>query len=263
MVAITGFDEEQIRSAVRKMYGEVAEHPSKEFHFPTGRRACLYVGYPEDWLDALPQEAVESFAGVNFPFSDTPIRPGHTVLDVGAGSGTDALTCARLVGASGKVYALDITPAMLAKLRAIAAKAGVKQLELIEGDAARIPLPDASVDVVTSNGVLNLVPDKCRAIAEIFRVLRPGGSAHIADIVVARAASEQTRANAQYWAECIVGAILESQYVDLLRSTGFTRISASRHFDYFAGSTSPDTRKVAHGLGAMSVVFAMHRPSQA
>lgn len=261
MVAIAGFNEEQIRTAVRKMYGEVAEHPSKEFHFPTGRRACLYVGYPEDWLDALPSEAVESFAGVNFPFSGTPIREGHAVLDVGSGSGTDALTCARLVGASGKVHALDFTPAMLAKLRVIAAKAASTNLDVIEGDATKIPLPDKCVDVVTSNGVLNLVPDKPRAIAEIFRVLRPGGHAHIADIVVARSASDQTRANPQYWAECIVGAIPEAEYVDVLRTTGFTRITVGRHFDYFAASASPDTRKIAHGLGAVSVVFTMRRPT--
>jgi arsenite methyltransferase len=173
MVAIVGFSREQIFSAVRQMYTDVATFPAKQFHFPTGRAACVFVGYPEDWLDRIPATAVESFAGVGFPFRADVIRPGGRVLDVGAGSGTDALTAARLVGPQGKVFALDMTQAMLAKLRGNVAQAEAKNVEVIEGNAETIPLPDASVDVVTSNGVLNLVPDKPRAFAEIHRVLRP------------------------------------------------------------------------------------------
>src|SRR5712691_9821536 len=172
MVAIAGFSTEQILAAVQQMYTEVATLPSKQFHFPTGRDACLFVGYPADWLDLLPPTAVESFAGVGFPFRAGVIRPGDRVLDIGSGSGTDALIAAGLVGARGKVLALDITPAMLAKLRRNVAKAGAAHVEVVEGNAEAIPLPDASVDVVTSNGVLNLVPDKAKAFAEIFRVLR-------------------------------------------------------------------------------------------
>src|SRR5947208_1621722 len=117
MVAIAGFSREQILSAVRQMYTEVATLPDKQFHFPTGRAACRFVGYPEDWLDRLPAAAMESFAGVGFPFRADVVKLGDRVLDVGAGSGTDTLTAARLVGGEGRVFALDMTPAMLAKLR--------------------------------------------------------------------------------------------------------------------------------------------------
>ena len=116
MVAIAGFTRDQIFRAVRDMYGEVATAPSRRFHFPTGREAGLFVGYPRDWLDALPASATESFAGVGFPFRAGIIRRGDVVLDVGAGAGTDTLIAARLVGPEGRVFALDMTPAMLGKL---------------------------------------------------------------------------------------------------------------------------------------------------
>lgn len=184
MVAILGFNRDQILNAVRDMYTEVALDPQRVFHFPTGRAACLFVGYPEDWLDTLPATAVESFAGVGFPFRADVIRPGDHVLDVGAGSGTDVLSAAKLVGSEGVVFALDMTSAMLDKLRRNIERARVGNVRVLEGNAEAIPLPDETIDVVTSNGVLNLVPNKARAFAEMYRVLRPGGGAQIADIVV-------------------------------------------------------------------------------
>jgi len=252
MVAIVGFNKEQITSAVQQMYTEVADLPSKQFHFPTGRSACLFVGYPEDWLDRIPATAVESFAGVGFPFRADIIRPNDRVLDIGAGAGTDTLTAARLVGPQGKVFALDMTPAMLAKLRNNVALADAN-VEVIEGNAESIPLPDASVDVVTSNGVLNLVPDKPKAFAEIFRVLRPGGRAQIADIVVGQPVGENARSDPKLWAECVVGASLEEDYVELFRSVGFASAVILRRYDYFSGSASTDTRRVAHSLGAKAI----------
>jgi SAM-dependent methyltransferase len=223
MVAIAGFTKDQIFSAVREMYSEVANLPSKQFHFPTGRSACLFVGYPEDLLDRLPASAVESFAGVGFPFRADLIRAGDRVLDIGAGSGTDTLIAARAVAPGGRVFALDMTPAMLAKLRKNVALAGAANVEVVEGNAESVPLPDASVDVVTSNGVLNLVPDKAKAFAEIFRVLRPGGRVQIADIVVGRPVGEDARGDPKLWAQCVVGASLEEDYVELFRSVGFAR----------------------------------------
>jgi ubiquinone/menaquinone biosynthesis C-methylase UbiE len=253
MVAIAGFDKKQITSAVQQMYTEVADLPLKQFHFPTGRSACLFVGYPEAWLDRLPPTAVESFAGVGFPFRAEVIREGDAVLDIGAGAGTDTLTAARIVGARGKVYALDMTPAMLAKLGRNVALARAGNVEVVEGNAESIPLPDASVDVVTSNGVLNLVPDKPKAFAEIFRVLRPGGKAQIADIVVGRPVGESARRDPKLWAECVVGASLEEDYLELFRSAGFADVAVLRGYDYFSGSASADTRRVAHSLGAKAI----------
>jgi arsenite methyltransferase len=260
MVAIAGFTKDQILSAVRHMYGEVATAPLKQFHFPTGRSACLFVGYPESLLEGIPATALESFAGVACPFRADAIRPGDVVLDVGAGSGTDTLIAARLVGPQGRILALDLTPEMLDKLRRNVALAGAANVEVIEGNVESIPLPDASVDVVTSNGVLNLVPDKPKAFAEICRVLRPGGRVQIADVVVSRPVGDKAREDPKLWAECVVGAMIEDDYLDLFRSTGFSDVKVLRSFDYFAGSSSPETRKIAAALAAKAAEITMQRP---
>ncbi|KAB2911553.1 MAG: methyltransferase domain-containing protein [Hyphomicrobiaceae bacterium] len=260
MVAIAGFTREQIFAAVQQMYGEVATAPLKQFHFPTGRSACLFTGYPETLLEGIPATALESFAGVGCPFRAGIIRPGDRVLDIGAGSGTDTLIAARLAGPQGRVLALDLTPQMLGKLRCNIALAGASNIEVIAGNAEAIPLLDASVDVVTSNGVLNLVPDKGRAFAEIWRVLRPGGRVQIADIVVSRPVGDKARKDPKLWAECVVGAMIEEDYVDLLRSAGFGEVEILRNYDYFSASSSSETRKIAGALGAKAAELTMHKP---
>jgi SAM-dependent methyltransferase len=221
----------------------------------------LFVGYPVEWLDQLPVEAVESFAGVGFPFRANVIHEGDRVLDIGCGSGTDTLIAASLVGTTGRAYALDMTPAMLAKMRSNATKALARNVKIIEGNAEAIPLPDSSVDVVTSNGVLNLVPDKSKAFAEIFRVLRPGGRAQIADIVVGKPVTDNARADPKLWAECVVGALLEENYLGLFQTAGLVDIKVLHRFDYFSGSASADTRKIAASLGAKAIVITALRPA--
>lgn len=255
MVAFVSQKREAIHRAVRDMYTAVACRPRQQFHFPTGRAACEQLGYPPEWLATLPEPAVESFAGVGYPFAAGIIREGDQVLDVGAGSGTDALICARLVGPRGRVYALDMTEPMRAKLRATAAAAGVANLEVLEGDAEAIPLADASVDVVTTNGVLNLVPDKPRAIGELQRVLRPGGRLQIADIALARPVAERFRQDPQMWAECVVGAVEEERYLAMLRDAGFEDVQRIAELDYFALSSSDKTREVARLFNAHSVAL--------
>jgi SAM-dependent methyltransferase len=259
MVAILGFSREDIIAAVQAMYTAVATTPAAGFHFPVGRAACRLVGYPPAVLDALPEAVVESFAGVGFPFRGDVIRAGDTVLDVGAGSGTDTFVAARLVGPQGKVRALDMTLAMLARLRARVLESGLANIEVIEGGAEAIPLPDACVDVVTSNGVLNLVPDKQQAVAEIFRVLRPGGRAQIADIVIRQPVGPGCRRDPKLWAECVVGATVEEDYLALFRDAGFEAVTVLREFDYFAHSPSAATREVAHRFGAHAVEITMGR----
>ena len=254
MVAVFSNNREFIFKAVVEMYTDVATHPGKTFHFPTGRLACLFVGYPGAQLDLLPAAAPESFAGVGYPFAAGAIREGDRILDIGSGSGTDTLIASSLTGPRGKVYGLDMTPAMLDKLRRNVAAMGAANIEPIEGNAEQIPLPDASMDVVTSNGVLNLVPDKPRAFAEIARVLKPGGRLQIADISVTTPVSDKARADPKLWAECVVGAVVEDDYLAQLRAAGLNAEVIGR-LDYFAGSVSPDTRRVAHGLGAHTVVL--------
>jgi SAM-dependent methyltransferase len=259
MVAILSNQREVILDAVRRMYTDVATAPEREFHFPTGRRACEFVGYPASQLDPLPPTALESFAGVGYPFAAEVIRAGDVVLDIGSGSGTDALIASRLVGATGRVVGLDLTEAMRQKLRANAALAGAK-IEVLAGNAEQIPLPDASVDVVTTNGVLNLVPDKRRAIRDVARVLRPGGRLQLADIVVETLPSEACRAHPELWAECVVGATTVETYLAEFEAAGLCDLEVLTRLDYFAGSSSAETRKVAGSFGAHSVVLRGRKP---
>ena len=253
---------EFILKAVEEMYTDVASRPGAVFHFPTGRLACLYVGYPADQLDCLPAEATESFAGVSYPFVADIIREGDAVLDVGSGSGTDTLIAAMLVGPTGIVYGLDMTRAMREKLERNVAAMKIGNVRVVEGNAEQIPLPDASIDVVTSNGVLNLVPDKPAAFGEIARVLKPGGRLQISDIALRVPVSDQSRADPRLWAECVVGAITEHDYVSLLRAAGLS-VEVFHDLDYFAGSVNASTRRAAHALGAHAIVMRGCKPERA
>ncbi len=259
MVAILGFSREKVIAAVQEMYTAVATAPGSRFHFPVGRDACLKVGYPPEVLEGLPEAALESFAGVGYPFRAAAVRSGQAVLDIGSGSGTDALIAARLVGPRGRVWALDLTPAMARKLRSLVARLDLRNVEVIEGSAEAIPLPDASADVVTSNGMLNLVPDKRRAIAEAFRVLKPGGRAQIADIVIRRPVTLDCKSDPKLWAECVVGATIDDDYLALFRDAGFEQVAVLRDYDYFSLSRSPDTREVARRFGARAIEITMQR----
>lgn len=263
MVAITRLTREHIFDAVRLMYADVANHPEKEFHFPTGRQTCLFLGYPEALLNAIPATAVESFAGVGYPFSAAGIHIGDTVLDIGSGAGTDTLIAANLVGSSGKVYGLDMTRAMQEKLAHNIGIMGIGHVEVLPGNAEEIPLPDACVDVITSNGVINLVPDKPRAIAEMFRVLRPGGRIQITDIVIGSGeqALEEVRNNPKLWAECIVGAVTEEGYFDMFEQTGFERPQRLEKFDYFSKSSVKETREVAASFQAQGILLTTRKPA--
>jgi arsenite methyltransferase len=263
VVAILGFTREDILVAVKDMYTAVATAPTGRFHFPVGLTGCRAVGYPEQALDGLPDTAVESFAGVGYPFRAEIIGAGDTVLDIGSGSGTDALIASRLVGPSGKVHALDMTPAMVAKLRNLVAATGAASIEVVEGNAERIPLPDGSIDVITSNGMLNLVPDKRRAIAEMFRVLRPGGRVQIADIVIGVPVTPDCSGDPKLWAECVVGATIDEDYLAMFRDAGFDDVEVLREFDYFAHSASRDTQDVARRFCARAVEITMRRGARA
>lgn len=255
MVVITSDQRDVIFDAVRAMYTAVAVRPEDEYHFPTGRRACEYVGYPADVLDRLPAAAVESFAGVGHPFAAGAIHPGDVVLDIGSGSGTDLLIAALAAGPDGRAIGLDMTQAMREKAVANARAMGLDNVELLDGNAEAIPLPDQSVDVVTSNGVINLVPDKAAVAREIHRVLRPGGRVQIADIVVRDVPSQECRSNPQLWAECIVGATTGADYFDTFRAAGFEDVERISELDYFAASRSESTRRTAGGFGAHSIVM--------
>lgn len=262
MVAIAKYGRDEIFDAVKQMYTAVARQPERNFHFPTGRTACEFLGYPAEQLDAISASAVESFAGVGYPFRCNLIKKGDSVLDIGAGAGTDVLISALITSEAGKVYGLELTEAMQQKLTANAVKAGIHNVELLKGNAEEIPLPDSCIDVVTSNGVLNLVPDKSKAFAEMYRVLKPGGRFQIADIIINKGANEldEAKDNPRLWAECIVGALHEDTYMNALCDAGFNDVKLHCRQDYFSKSSNLETRKVAEYFNAQSITLSGAKP---
>lgn len=262
MGAITQSQREDIFNAVKSMYTDVASCPDKTFHFPTGRSACEYLGYSAEQLDALPASAVGSFAGVGNPLAACPLPPGAHVLDIGSGSGTDTLLAALQVGPAGHVYGLDLTRAMLDRLVVHAELLGLDTVEPVEGNAEKISLPDHCVDVVISNGVINLVPDKPAVFAELYRVVRSGGRLQICDVAIGKDADiiEAAREMTWLWAECIVGAVTEPEYEQLLQAAGFAEIRLHTRQDYFARSPNDKTRTVANAFQAHSVIIEALRP---
>lgn len=192
-------DVQALRSAIRDEYAEVATQPDKGFHFHTGRPLARLLGYPSDATDPLPDSVIESFAGVGNPFVFGELRPGETVVEVGSGAGFDAILAAQQVGASGRVIGVDMTPAMLEKARANAELMGLRNIEFRQGYIEELPLDGATADVVISNGVINLSPDKAAVFGEIARVLKPGGRVQIADIVVSKAVPDAAKENIDLW----------------------------------------------------------------
>jgi arsenite methyltransferase len=191
-------DGEVLKEAIRRTYASVSDEPGREFIFPTGRAWAEDLDYPEE-LAAVPETAVESFAGVANPFSLGRLEPGERVLDVGSGAGTDSLVAAQMVGPAGRVTGIDLTPEMLAKARRAAAELRAANVEFLPAEAERLPFADASFDVVISNGVIDLIPDKDAVFSELHRVLRPGGRLQLADVTIQRPVSEEGRRNIDLW----------------------------------------------------------------
>jgi SAM-dependent methyltransferase len=193
-------DTVRLRNEIQSIYARVASAPDGEFHFHRGPEyAERSLRYDPLALARLPPFAVESFAGVGNPLRMEPIAAGATVVDIGCGSGTDLLLAANAVGPRGRTIGVDMTDAMLRKARAAAAEAGLTSVDLRRGDTLDLPIESASADVVISNGVLNLAPDKRRAFSEVLRVLRPGGRFLYADIVVASELPESIRRDIDLW----------------------------------------------------------------
>jgi len=191
--------EESLKGEILRMYEEVAEHPDRTFHFFHGREAAERFGYDPAWLDRAPAGAVASFAGVGNPHLRAGVQPGETVLDLGSGAGLDSIIASWQVGSTGRVIGLDLNPTMCRKAEANAAAGGAK-MECEVGRMEEIPVPSGSVDVVISNGVINLSFRKRRVLEEIHRVLRPGGRLSITDIVSARPLSQSIVSDPKLWA---------------------------------------------------------------
>jgi len=188
-----------LREAIREEYAEVASHPEKGFHFHTGRPLARMLEYADEWLIGIPEASIESFAGTGNPFSLGELRPGERVVDVGCGAGIDSLIAAKKVGSEGRVIGVDMTSSMLQKARQAAKVVGLENVEFQEGYAEELPVEDGWADVVISNGVLNLMPDKAAALEEMSRVLRPDGRLQIGDILVQKAVPESAKRKIDLW----------------------------------------------------------------
>jgi len=198
MTVELGVDVELLKSEIKKTYSSVSQEPERDFIFPTGRAWAEDLGYPAE-LANVPETAVESFAGVANPWTMGRLSAGERVLDLGSGAGTDSLIAAQMVGEQGRVVGIDMTAEMLAKARAAASEAGVGNVEFVEAEAEQLPFDDASFDVVISNGVIDLIPDKDAVYAELHRVLVPGGRLQIADVTIQNPVSEEGRRNIDLW----------------------------------------------------------------
>ena len=192
-------DIESLRRAIQLEYAEVAEQPELGFHFLVGRPLAALLGYDPASLEGIPEASLESFAGTGNPFSVRLLDSGAHVVDVGSGAGLDSLIAGRMVGSSGRVIGVDMTPAMLAKARRSATDAHLDTVEFREGTAEALPVDDGWADVVISNGVLNLLPDKNVGLAEMARVLKPGGRLQIGDILVQHPVPESARRQIDLW----------------------------------------------------------------
>jgi len=254
------FDVTSLRESVRAVYTRVAADPTGDFHFHRGLDyAVEHLGYERAELEALPHVATERFAGVGNPLAMSALAAGQTVLDHACGAGMDLLLAARRVGNGGRAIGVDMTPAMRERAELAAALAGLSErVRILPGLLEELPLESSSVDVVISNGVLNLSPDKRQALREIFRVLRPGGRLLLADVVVRRELKLQVRQSPELWAACIGGALPEPELLELAHAAGLRDGRIEARFQSFAGSRAEGTVSADLELGAVN--FSAEKP---
>ena len=224
-------DAGELEAKVKTMYGQVAREEEAALHFEVGRRLAEHLGYPPELLDAIPAEALASFAGVGYHLDLAALAPGEAVLDLGSGSGTDVFCAAVQVGATGSVAGVDFTREQLAKAARLRDRDGFERVSFAEASIDALPFEDGTFDVVISNGVINLSVVKSRVFGEAARVLRPGGRLALADIVSGKPLKERTRRNVELWAACIAGAIPRSSYVETIEAAGFA-VGQVRPNDY-------------------------------
>jgi SAM-dependent methyltransferase len=247
-------DTTELEQRVQRMYEEVALEPGREFHFETGRALAERLGYPSTGLDRIPAAAIDSFAGVGYFLDLAAVTPGELVLDLGSGSGTDSFLAANSVGSDGGVIGVDMTPAQLAKARALARADGFHAVEFREGHIEQPPVGRESVDCVISNGVINLSPDKAAVFAAAFGALRPGGRLALADIVTAEQLPEGVTCDAALWAACIGGAMQCDRYREAIETAGFEVSTWRENPEYRFVSERADNATQKYGVTSVSLL---------
>jgi arsenite methyltransferase len=256
-----GFDTKNLRNRVREIYERVAHEPYGNFHFHRGPDyAARYLGYDRGELEQLPEIATERFTGVGNPLAMTrqsgigPLSPGQVVLDHACGAGMDLLLAARRIAPNGRAIGVDMIPDMCECAAEAAEEANLSEVVNIrQGFYEELPVKDASVDVVISNGVVNLSPDKLQVFREIYRVLKPGGRLLLADVIVQREMNLNTRGNPDVWAACIGGALVENELSELASEAGLTDGRIMQRFNCFMGTSAED--KVSKDLFPHGVNF--------
>ncbi|WP_121744736.1 methyltransferase domain-containing protein [Natronorubrum halophilum] len=250
-------DTEKLEREVKAVYRDVATTPDGAFHFEMGRVLADRLGYPPADLDRIPEEALESFAGVGYHFDLARLQPGDDVLDLGSGSGTDAFVAALHVGETGSVTGLDMTDEQLEKARELRDAAGMERVSFENGYIEDLPFEDASFDVVISNGVVNLSAEKDRVFEEVSRVLEPDGRLAISDIISERRLSESVKTDADLWAACIGGAEQVDDYTTLIEMPGFDVIEVRENSQY--EFTSEQAQGACQKYGVKSVSLEAHK----
>jgi SAM-dependent methyltransferase len=247
-------DVNELRGKVKVMYKAVAEDPHGTFHFEMGRDLAQRLGYPAEELDGVPPEAIESFAGVGYHFGLAGISSGEHVVDLGSGSGMDAFLAARHAGPQGEVVGVDMTEEQLAKARRLAARDGYTSIRFEKGYIENAPVDDGWVDVLISNGVINLCDDKAAVFGEIARMLRPGGRIALSDIVTERQLTEAIVCDVNLWASCIGGAMQEDDYKRAIEDAGLELRNVQDNPEYHFISDSAQGATKTFGVKSVSVL---------
>ncbi|MBI4275110.1 MAG: methyltransferase domain-containing protein [Rhizobiales bacterium] len=254
MATITAFDPKELESKVKAMYRSVAEHPEGDFHFEMGRALAERLGYSPNDLDRIPAEAIQSFAGVGYFFHLAALKEGETVLDLGSGSGMDTFIAALKVGPNGKVIGVDMTDEQRAKAERLRDRDGFQAVKYLKGYIEKVPLPDALIDVVISNGVINLATDKAEVFREAARLLKSGGRLAISDIVTEVQLPENIVCNSTLWAACIGGAAQQNDYRGKIEGAGLRIVTVEDNPSYQFISANAQGASRRFGVKSVSLL---------
>ncbi len=253
-IATSKLDTADLEQKVKNMYRDVALNPTGEYHFEMGRALAEKLGYEKEDLDSIPSEAIDSFAGVGYYFDMATLKEGEYVLDLGSGSGMDSFIAALKVGKKGKVFGVDMTDEQLEKARHLSKEYKFENISFHKSYIERLPFSDNTIDVVISNGVINLCPDKEKVFAEVARALKPGGRMVIADIVTEKQLPENVVCNSTLWASCIGGASQQDNYRSSIEKAGMEILLVRNNDAYSFISKSAKGASKDYGVKSVSLV---------
>jgi SAM-dependent methyltransferase len=258
MTTAVAFDPKELEAKVKSMYRSVAENPHGDFHFEMGRAMAERLGYPPADLDRIPQEAIESFAGVGYYIHLANVQPGQTVLDLGSGSGMDTFVAALKVGPNGRVVGVDMTDEQRAKAERLRDRDDFRNVTYVKGYIENVPQNDASIDVVISNGVINLAVDKLAVFREAARLLRSGGRLAISDIVTEVPLPETIVCNSTLWAACIGGAAQQDNYRRQIEAAGLRvlKVEDNPQYEFISDNAKGASKK----FGVKSISLVAQKP---